>query len=112
MYVKSLLSLVEYPPEGYERIVAIVATSEGFSRWEIGRYLWANIMPMWNMSKRGFEELYEKLLSPKINFEEAWRLTGGNPRMLFQLYEAGWDIDAVVTWLIRSKELAKDFVNR
>jgi hypothetical protein len=39
MYVKSLLSLVEYPPEGYERVAAIVATSEGFSRWEIGRHL-------------------------------------------------------------------------
>jgi hypothetical protein len=28
MYVKSLLGLTEHPPEGYERIVAIVATSE------------------------------------------------------------------------------------
>jgi hypothetical protein len=65
MYVKALLGLVEYPPEGYERIVTIAATSEGFSRWEIGRHLWANIMPMWNMSRRGFEELYEELPGPE-----------------------------------------------
>jgi len=32
VYVKSLLNLIEYPPEQYERIVIIVATSEGFSR--------------------------------------------------------------------------------
>jgi len=39
MYVKSLLNLIEYPPEQYERIVIIVAASEGFSRWRIGRHL-------------------------------------------------------------------------
>jgi len=111
MYVKSLLSLVEYPPEGYERVMAIVATSEGFSRWEIGRHLWANIMPMWNMSKKGFEELYEKLPSPKTNFEEAWRLTGGNPRMLSQLYEAEWDVERVVEGLIKAKGL-RDMVKK
>ena len=53
MYVKALLSLVEYPPEGYERIVAIAATSEGLSRREIGRHRWATIRPMWNMSEKG-----------------------------------------------------------
>jgi len=31
-YVKALLGLVEYPPEGYEKIIAIAATSEGVSR--------------------------------------------------------------------------------
>jgi hypothetical protein len=65
MYVKSLLGLTEYPPEGCERIVAIAATSEGLSRGEIGRHLWAWVRPMWNMSRRGFEELYERLPSPK-----------------------------------------------
>jgi hypothetical protein len=39
MYVKSLLNLIEYPPEQYERIVIIVATSGDFSRWRIGRHL-------------------------------------------------------------------------
>jgi KaiC/GvpD/RAD55 family RecA-like ATPase len=111
MYVKALLGLVEYPPEGYERIVAVAATSEGTSRWEIGRHLWANIMPMWNMGRRGFEELYEELPSPKINFEEAWSLTGGNPRMLSQLYEAEWHVERVVEGLIKAKGL-RDMMRR
>jgi hypothetical protein len=51
---------------------------------------------MWNMPRRGFEELYEKLPGPKPGFEEAWRLTGGNPEMLARLYEAKWNVDAIV----------------
>jgi len=105
MYVKSLLGLTEYPPEGYERIVAVAATSEGTSRWEIGRHRWAEITPMWNMPRGGFEELYEKLPSPKPSFEEAWRLTGGNPEMLAKLYQANWDVDAIVAKLIEVKKL-------
>jgi hypothetical protein len=81
-YVKALLGLVEYPPEGYEKIVVIAATSEGVSRWEIGRHRWAEITPIWNMGRRGFEELYEELPDPKQSFEEAWRLTGGTLKCL------------------------------
>jgi len=82
LYVKGLLNLIEYPPGDYERIVAIAATSEGLSREEIGRHLWAHLAPMWNMPKEGFRQLYEKLPGHKPPFEEVWRLTGGNPRML------------------------------
>jgi len=35
-YVKGLLNMIEYPQYSYERIVIIVATSEGVSRAEIG----------------------------------------------------------------------------
>jgi hypothetical protein len=105
MYVKALLGLTEYPPEGYERIVAVAATSEGTSRWEIGRHRWAEITPMWNMPRRGFEELYEKLPGPKPPPEEAWRLTGGNPEMLARLHQANWDVDAIVAKLIEVKKL-------
>jgi hypothetical protein len=112
MYVKALLGLVEYPPEGYERIVVVAATSEGLSRREIGRHRWAEITPMWNMPRGGFEELYEKLPGPKPGFEEAWRLTGGNPEMLARLYQANWDVDAVVAKLVRAKDLTKDFIER
>jgi hypothetical protein len=105
MYVKALLGLVEYPPEGYERIVAVAATSEGTSRWEIGRHRWALLRPMWNMGRRGFEGLYEKLPGPKPPVDEAWRLTGGNPAMLARLYRSNWDADAAVRDLIDSKRL-------
>jgi hypothetical protein len=85
VYGKSLLNLIEYPPEPYERIVIIVATSEGLSRWRIGRHLWAWIIPMWNMGRKDFEELYEKIPGSKPSFDEVWRLTGGNPRTLSML---------------------------
>jgi len=38
MYTKILLNIIEYPPEPYEKIVIIATTSEGFSRWRIGRH--------------------------------------------------------------------------
>jgi hypothetical protein len=60
---------------------------------------------MWNMSRRGFEELYEELPSPKPPADEAWRLTGGNPAMLARLYQAGWDAHAAVKDLAGFKKL-------
>jgi dephospho-CoA kinase len=104
-YVKSLLGLIEYPPESYERIVAVAATSEGLSRREIGRHRWAELKPMWNMPRKGFEELYEKLPGPKPDVEEAWRWIGGNPWALSLLYKTGWDVRAVVGELARRKLL-------
>ena len=103
IYVKALLNLIEYPPEHYEKIVTVAATSEGVSRREIGRHSWASIMPMWNMSREGFRQLYDQLPGPKPDFEEAWRLAGGNPRMLEGLYKADWDADRVVEGLIRGR---------
>jgi len=112
MYVKSLLGLTEYPPEGCEKVVAIATTSEGVSKREIGRHRWAELTPMWNMSRRGFEELYEKIPGSKPSFEEVWRLAGGNPHMLAQLYEAKWSVDDVVARLVEMKELTRGFVER
>jgi hypothetical protein len=112
MYTKMLLNIIEYPPEPYENIVIIVATSEGLSRWRIGRHRWAEIMPMWNMSRKGFEELYEKIPEPKPSFDDVWRLTGGNPDALSKLYQAEWDVNKVVTGLIKSKQLVPGFVAR
>ena len=109
-YVKGLLGLVEYPPEGYERIVVIASTSEGFSRREIGRHRWAEIMPMWNMCEKGFRELYEEIPNPKPEFEDVWRLTGGNPDMLLKLYEAEWSVNRVITKLIGGKEITSSFI--
>jgi hypothetical protein len=105
MYVKALLGLTEYPPEGCEKVVAMAATSEGLSRREIGRHRWAELRGMWNMSRGGFEELYERLPGPRPPLEEAWRLTGGNPEALARLYQARWDVDAVVRSLAASKRL-------
>jgi energy-coupling factor transporter ATP-binding protein EcfA2 len=110
MYVKSLLGLTEYPPEGCEKVVAIATTSEGLSRREIGRHRWAELTPMWNMSRRGFEELYEKIPGSKPSYDEVWRLTGGNPDALRRLYQASWSVEEVVSDLIEDKEITSSFV--
>jgi len=112
IYTKMLLNIIEYPPGPYEKIVVIVATSEGMSRWRIGRHRWAEIMPMWNMSRKGFEELYEKLLGSKPSFEDVWRLTGGNPEMLKTLYENKWNVDIVIDRYIKWKKLVPSFVEK
>jgi energy-coupling factor transporter ATP-binding protein EcfA2 len=95
-YVKGLLNTIEHPVYDYEKIVVLVATSEGVSRREIGRHFWAELRPMWNMPKEGFHQLYDKMPGPKPPFEDVWRWTGGNPRMLGRLYENGWDVEEVV----------------
>jgi len=111
-YVKGLLNMIEHPVYDYEKIVILIATSEGLSRSEIGHHRWAHIMPMWNMPREGFQQLYEKLPGPKPPFNEVWKWAGGNPNVLRELYMAGWSRDAVVAQLIREKGLTPDFVVR
>jgi len=67
---------------------------------------------MWNMSEKGFKELYEKLPGRKPKFKEVWGLTGGNPEMLARPYQDDWNVDAVVAELIKAKELTRDLVKR
>jgi hypothetical protein len=106
IYVKSLLNLIEYPPRSYEGIVAVVTTSEGLSRREIGRHRWGRLMMMWNMPREGFQRLYEKLPGPKPPFEDVWRWTGGNPSVLAALYENRWRWDDAVRVFIEQRGVA------
>jgi hypothetical protein len=106
IYVKSLLNLIEYPPRSYEGIVAVVTTSEGLSRREIGRHRWGRLMMMWNMPREGFQRLYEKLPGPKPPFEDVWRWTGRNPSVLAALYENRWRWDDAVRAFIEQREVA------
>jgi len=109
-YVKGLLNMIEHPVYDYEKIVILIATSEDLSRSEIGRHRWAHIMPMWNMPREGFQQLYEKLPGPKPPFNEVWKWAGGNPNVLRELYMTGWSSDAVVAQLIKEKDLTPDFI--
>ena len=109
-YVKALLGIIEYPPASYERVIAVVATSEGMTRREIGRHRWASHRPMWNMPRDGFKQLYDQIPGEKPPFEEAWRAAGGNPKLLGELYEVRWDVDKVVRELAEEKKLAPGFV--
>jgi len=111
-YVKGLLNTIEHPTYDYENIVVLVATSEGLSRREIGRHRWASLMPMWNMSREGFAELYRQIPEPKPDVEEAWQWTGGNPWMLAQLRQAGWDAETITAQLAKAKRITADFIAR
>jgi len=104
-YVKALLNLIEWPPAEYDKIVVLVASSEGVTRERVGRHSWADIFVMWNMAREGFEELYKALPGPKPPFDEVWKWTGGNPRYLERLFRRQWDVGQVVKWLIASKGL-------
>ncbi len=103
--VKALLNLIEYPPGDYESIVVLVSSSEGATRGRVGRHSWAEMRLLWNMGRVGFEELYSRVPGPKPSLDEVWRATGGNPRYLGMLYEAGWNPDPIVGWIVRSRGL-------
>ena len=112
IYVKGLLGLIEYPPRSVDIVVAVAATSEGISRREIGRHRWADFAPMWNMPRDGFKQLYDQIPGDKPPFEEVWRITGGNPKLLGELYKAKWDVEEVLRRFVERKRLAPSFVAR
>jgi len=111
-YVKALLNLIEWPPAEYEKIVVLVASSEGVTRERVGRHRWATIKVMWNMAREGLRQLYEKLPDPKPPFDKTWKWTGGNPDVLEWLFEAGWDVERVVEDLAVDKGLSAAFAER
>ena len=105
IYVKGLLGLIEHPPASYERVIAVVATSEGVTRREIGRHRWADHRPMWNMPREGLKQLYDQIPGEKPPFEEVWRVTGGNPKLLGELYAKEWNVDNILRELAGKKRL-------
>ena len=103
--VKRLLNMIEYPVVDYEKIVVLVASSEGITRSRIGRHRWANMLAMWNMSREDYKELYEQIPGPKPPFNNIWKWTGGNPWLLAMLYEYDWNPRRVVDQLIEFRRL-------
>ncbi len=106
IYVKALLNLIEYPPADYDKVVVLVASSEGVTRERVGRHRWAAMRIMWNMPRDGFAQLYNILPGPKPPPEEAWRWTGGNPEVLEGLFRAGWNMDVVVDGIVGERGVA------
>ncbi|MEM1597640.1 MAG: ATP-binding protein [Pyrobaculum sp.] len=105
LLVKRFLNMIEYPSIKYDKIVIVVASSEGVTRRRVGRHRWAQIRAMWNMPREGFRQLYDQLPGEKPPFDEAWRLTGGNPELLEVLYRAGWDFHKLAVDLATSRNL-------
>ena len=67
---------------------------------------------MWNISRKGFEELHERIPGFKPGFEDVWRLTGENPYILAQLYVIGWRTARIVDALIDEKKLDPGFIGK
>jgi len=109
IYTKILLNLIEYPSGDYEKIVILVSSSEGVTRARIGRHIWSDMQLMWNLSRNGFEKLYNVLPDPKPSFEGVWRITGGNPRIFEKFYGSKWNVEDVMDWFMRNKKL-KHFI--
>ena len=104
-YVKTLLNLIEWPPASYERIVVLVASSEGVTQERIGRHRWTDIFMLWNMPRDGFQELYGKLPKQEMDFNDVWVQVGGNPGYLEKLYRAEWGVEKVVEDLVEDRRL-------
>jgi len=88
-YVKSLLRLLEYELAEKEpaSVLIIASTSEGLSLERLRRHpTWLGLRLLWGLPREGFEELAMLLGAPgRDAVEEAWALTGGNPRALIQI---------------------------
>jgi len=97
--------MIEWPSIEYEKIVILVASSEGITRGRIGRHTWSVFRLLWNMSRDGFEQLHNVLPSPKPLFEDLWKWTGGNPRILEILYKSKWNINVAIEEIIGKKRL-------
>ncbi|MEM4971480.1 MAG: ATP-binding protein, partial [Sulfolobales archaeon] len=110
--VKSLLNMIEHPSIAYERIVILIASSEGVTRERIGRHRWAEIRGMWNMPREGFEELYNQIPGEKPSIDDIWIYTGGNPWILSKLYLSSWRVGDVVEEIIHIKSLTREFIAR
>jgi len=92
--VKEALNAMKYPDVDYEKIIIVFGSSEGATRFALGRHEWASLRLLWNIGRNGFEELYSQLAGPKPEVEEAWLLTGGNPGSLERLYLKRWKWEA------------------
>ena len=87
-YVKWVFELMNKLQEEYrpKAINVIVSTSEGLSLDLISRHRHASIKLLWNLSREAFKELFTELKPPQnLDFEEVWRLLGGNPGKLVEL---------------------------
>ncbi len=111
LLVKRLLNLIEYPPGDYERIVVLVASSEGVARERLGRHRWTAIYSIWNLPREGFAELYSQVPGEKPSFEHVWALTGGNPALLARLYALDWRVDELLESIVEEKGL-EELVSR
>ncbi len=97
IYMKNLLKLVEYDlaERDPESILVIATTSEGLSLDTVMLHpTWTSTRLVWNLDYRGARELIEAIGFPGDYIDDAWALTGGNPRALIQVASIyNWNLD-------------------
>ncbi|MGC8571624.1 MAG: ATP-binding protein, partial [Caldivirga sp.] len=49
--------------------------------------------------------LYEQILGSKPSFEDVWLLTGGNPKILEELYRVSWRVSELLNDAVESRML-------
>ncbi len=116
-YIKWLYELLwkireEYRPKA---INIIVTTSEGTSLKLVSRHRHAHITLLWNLPKEAFKELFHELKPPNnTEFEQVWKLLGGNPGRLIELAEEyNWNLEKWLNNLMkRLKPLAEEIARR
>ena len=92
-YVKNLLDILEYLLGiGAKSVFIIATTSEGLSRDIILRHSYAHIEAIWNLPREASIELLKQLKAPREKYDEIYRVTGGNPRAIIELYYMNWSI--------------------
>ena len=98
--VKYLYELMWRVREEYEprAVNFIVSTSEGMGLRLVHRHRHAHTALLWNLDRRGFEELVEKLGPPRsIDVDVLWGLLGGDPAKLVELaYNYEWSVEGML----------------
>ena len=107
LYSKNLLSLLEELYSlGAAAVTIVATTSEGLSRRLVARHSYARLFQLWNLGPDAAKRLLEALGAPRDLLDVLWKLTGGNPRSIVELWRGGWDVGAWVERVSRSVRIA------
>ncbi len=96
-YTKMLYEWINWklPELNVREFLIVLTTSEGVSKRELLRHTYVHTYMLWNLPKDGFFEILEQL-SPPIDHEVLWRISGGNPRLIAELANLRWALDKLV----------------
>jgi len=90
-YTKLVYEWISWKASEYtNKLLVVITTSEGASKRILVRHTYTRVSLIWNMDYGSYEEFIEQL-EPRIRVDEAYSITGGNPRLTIELAEYSWD---------------------
>ncbi len=107
-YTKMLYEWIGYLHQKYdiESVCIVLTTSEGVSKRILSRHTYVHIYMIWNLPRKGFEELVQQLEVPSsVGVDELWYLTGGNPRALIEIAALRWNVKKWCSYLFERRVL-------